>query len=804
MARMQLFLLQFFEIVLAETFFLLGQSSSGDILLGNNSLIDGQTLISMGSVFQLGFFSPVNNSATAYIGIWYYNLPPRENKVVVWVANRNKSVDTSMASLNLTSDGNLILFEKGIKVWSTGTSAELNSPRLQLLDSGNLALTDGNSSRTLWQSFDHGCDTLLPGMKIGFDFRTNTSWQFMPWMSATDPSPGKYVAKMEAYNVPDFFTQSVDRYVKLGRTGPWNGQWFTGLPTMGNSILVRNVNFTYVSNQNETYYMTEYQTRSSRLNRLVVDANLTYKRWIFDGRDWRVFLSFPSDDCDYYNHCGRNSVCTKGYYSTSCRCLEGFVENKKVVGCARKEPLLCSSNQFSKEQNMKVPDTENATSRGKISLDACKKSCLDDCSCVAYAVINGPYGCITWRGELLDLRSFIDGGDDLYIRLPESSTSNWKELVWAIVVIPVLLGILLLCCAGVLARRRRNRASTSKLQLQFPKVQKDSISTLDVLPSYDLRTIKAATNDFSERNKLGEGGFGIVYKGQLEDEQKIAVKKLSRYSSQGPDEFQNELSLIAKLQHRNLVRLLGCCMEGDERLLILEYMENKSLDAFIYDKTKSSLLNWQKRFNIIIGIARGLLYLHQDSRLRVIHRDLKPSNILLDKDMNPKISDFGIARIFEGDNALEDATTRPVGTFGYMAPEYISYGLFSFKSDVFSFGVIVLEIISGKKNRIFSQTDTSLNLLGYVYKLWKEGRSLEILDDTLNESYTIEEVLRCIQMSLLCIQDNSEDRPTMTEVMTMLASEDQLLTPLKQPTITTTNSEGSLTTNEMSFTLVGR
>ncbi|XP_042457941.1 G-type lectin S-receptor-like serine/threonine-protein kinase At4g27290 isoform X2 [Zingiber officinale] len=672
MARMQFFLL-FLEIVLAATSFLLGQSSSSrDIMMGNSSLIDGQTLISSGSAFQLGFFSPVNDSATSYIGIWYYNLPPRESKVVVWVANRNRSVNTSMASLNLTSDGNLILFEKGTEVWSTGTSAELNSALLQLLDLGNLVLTAGNSSRTLWQSFDHACDTLLPGMKLGFDIRTNTSWHLMPWTSATDPSPGKYVAKIETYKVPDFYTVSVNGSLKLFRTGPWNGQWFSGLPQMGNNILVRDVNFTYVSNQNETYYIDEYQTRSPQLNRLVVDANVTYKSWSFVEGEWRVFLSFPSDDCDYYNHCGRNSVCTKGYYSTSCRCLEGFVENKSIVGCTRKEPLLCSSNQFSKEPGVKVPDTVNATSGGNISLNACKKLCLDDCFCIAYLVINGPYGCITWRGELLDLRSFTDGGDDLYIRLPESSTSNWKELVWAIVVIPVLLGILLLFCAGVLVRWRRNRASTSRLQLQFPRVQKDSISTLDVLPSYDLRTIKAATNDFSEGNKLGEGGFGIVYKGQLEDEQKIAVKKLSRYSSQGPDEFQNELSLIAKLQHRNLVRLLGCCIEGDERLLILEYMENKSLDAFIYDKTKRSLLNWQKRFNIIIGIARGLLYLHQDSRLRVIHRDLKPSNILLDKDMNPKISDFGIARIFEGDNALEDATTRPVGTLRYIEIAHLS------------------------------------------------------------------------------------------------------------------------------------
>ncbi|XP_042457946.1 receptor-like serine/threonine-protein kinase SD1-7 [Zingiber officinale] len=797
MARMQLLLLPFLEIVLlAGASFLLGQSSPKDILMGNSSLIDGQTLISTGSVFQLGFFTPVNNSSTAYIGIWYYNLPPRESKVVVWVANRNKSVDTSMASLNLTSDGNLILFEEGTKVWSTGTSAELNSSRLQLLDSGNLALTDGNSSRTLWQSFDHGCDTLLPGMKLGFDFRTNTSWQFVSWMSTTDPSPGKYVGKFEKYIVPDFFTQSVNGSVKLFRTGPWNGQWFSSLPMLGNSMLERNINFIYVSNQNETYYMIEFQTQSPQLNRLVVDAVGTYKAWSFAEGAWRLLWSFPSDDCDHYNYCGRNSVCTKGYYSSSCRCLEGF-ENKNVVGCARKEPLRCSSNQFWKEPSVKVPNTENATSRGKISLDACKKLCLDDCSCVAYAVINGSYGCITWPGELLDLRSFTDGGDDLYIRLPESSTSNWKKLVWAIVIF-TLLGIILLCSVGVLVRRRRNRA------LQFPNVEKGLISAFDVLPSYDLHIIKVATNDFSEENKLGEGGFGVVYKGQLDDGQKIAVKKLSRYSSQGPNEFQNELSVIAKLQHRNLVRLLGFCVEGDEGLMILEYMENKSLDAFIYDKAKSSLLNWQRRFNIIIGIARGLLYLHQDSRLRVIHRDLKPSNILLDKDMNPKISDFGIARIFEGDNALEDATTRPVGTFGYMAPEYLSRGVFSFKSDVFSFGVIVLEIISGKKNRVFHQTDTSLNLVGYVYKLWKEERSLEIVDSTLNQSYPIEEVLRCIQMSLLCVQDNNKDRPTMTEVVTMLTSEDQLFTPIIQPAITSTSSEGGFTTNEMSFTLVGR
>ncbi|XP_074561716.1 receptor-like serine/threonine-protein kinase SD1-7 [Curcuma longa] len=396
--------------------------------------------------------------------------------------------------------------------------------------------------------------------------------------------------------------------------------------------------------------------------------------------------------------------------------------------------------------------------------------------------------------------------DGVHANTCESSTSKRKELVLAIT-IPLLLGFFLLCCVIAVVRMKRNRAAKSIVNdsedslLQNPGVD---LINMGILPSYDLSTIKAATNDFSDENKLGEGGFGVVYKGQLQDGKKIAVKKLSRYSSQGPNEFQNELSLIAKLQHRNLVRLLGSCIEGDERLIILEYMENKSLDTFIYDKTRSPLLNWQKRLEIITGIARGLLYLHQDSLLRIIHRDLKPSNILLDKDMIPKISDFGIARIFEGDGALENATTRPIGTIGYMAPEYLNEGIFSFKSDVFSFGVIVLEILSGQRNRIINHTDASMNLLGHAYRLWKEDRSLEILDNALDCSYPTTEILRCIRMSLLCVQDNVEDRPTMAEIVMMLTSEDQLQTPFKQPTIISTIGEERFTVNEMSLTITGR
>ncbi|KDO75659.1 hypothetical protein CISIN_1g0029692mg, partial [Citrus sinensis] len=181
------------------------------------------------------------------------------------------------------------------------------------------------------------------------------------------------------------------------------------------------------------------------------------------------------------------------------------------------------------------------------------------------------------------------------------------------------------------------------------------------LPLFDFETIVRATDNFTDYNKLGQGGFGIVYKGRLLEGQEIAVKRLSRNSGQGIEEFKNEVRLIAKLQHRNLVRLLGCCVEMDEKMLVYEYMENRSLDSVIFDKARSSILNWQRRFNIICGIARGLLYLHQDSRFRIIHRDLKASNILLDKEMTPKISDFGMARIFGGDQT-EQNTKRVVGT----------------------------------------------------------------------------------------------------------------------------------------------
>ncbi|KAK8946864.1 G-type lectin S-receptor-like serine/threonine-protein kinase [Platanthera zijinensis] len=371
----------------------------------------------------------------------------------------------------------------------------------------------------------------------------------------------------------------------------------------------------------------------------------------------------------------------------------------------------------------KLPDTREAVEDMSIDLDGCRARCLMNCSCQAYAradLSQGGIGCIIWTAEIIDLRVYADGGQDFFVRVAEMSLFQFTQVV-------------------------------------------------------------NATNNFSNANKLGEGGFGPVYKGKLLEGEDVAIKRLSARSGQGVEEFKNELMLIAKLQHRNLVRLLGCCIHAEEKMLIYEFMPNKSLDLFLFtDVDRGRELCWTRRFHIIEGIAQGLLYLHKHSRLRVIHRDLKASNILLDADMNPKISDFGLARIFDA-NQTQENTRRIVGTYGYMSPEYAFKGLFSVKSDVFSFGALLLEIVSGKRTTGFHEFGSSCNLLAYAWVLWNDETWMELVDPALDKQFRRDEVARCIYVALLCVQENAEDRPDMSDVVSMLGNENLCFHGVKEP-----------------------
>ncbi|RCV25744.1 hypothetical protein SETIT_5G190000v2 [Setaria italica] len=385
--------------------------------------------------------------------------------------------------------------------------------------------------------------------------------------------------------------------------------------------------------------------------------------------------------------------------------------------------------------------------------------------------------------------------------LAESTGNGSRSKIMLSIIATVVALLMLLLCSiigfGWIRAHRKGKVllqDNSVVNLQeeeaFVWTVEGNISSEFSL--FDVAQIQEATSNFSDDNKLGQGGFGPVYKGKLPNGQEIAVKKLSTNSGQGFIEFKNEVQLIAKLQHTNLVRLLGCSSQREEKLLVYEYLPNKSLDSFIFDKKeKRALLDWEKRQAIIEGIAHGLLYLHKHSRLRVIHRDLKASNILLDKNMNPKISDFGLAKIFSSNNS-EGNTNRVVGTYGYMAPEYASEGFFSIKSDVFSFGVLLLEIVSGKRNSGFRLNGGFLNLLGYAWELWTEGKWHELVDTSLAMEHCKSELLRCINIALLCVQENADDRPAMWDVATMLSTEGVPLPEPKHPAyynVRVTNTE---------------
>ncbi|KAG9152621.1 hypothetical protein Leryth_023350 [Lithospermum erythrorhizon] len=639
----------------------------------------------------------------------------------------------------------------GSVVWSSNiTNVSSQTSVAQLLDSGNFILRDGNEeTSSLWQSFDHPSHAIIPEMKLGWDSRTGLNRYLTSWKNSDDPSAGEYKYGFDLQEIPQLFIWKNDS--KRFRSGPWNGIDF------GDIVFQSDFPFSTETkiDADDVYYEHHLLDNSSlflvTINHSgVVQLILREK----SSSNWRVMFELPQDSCGDYSYCGINAICTISD-SRFCSCMPGYTPTNprewNVLfwsgGCVLESPSNCSERiHFNEYDDLKFPDLLQFKLNSTMTLEECKAECLRNCSCTAYSnsnVSDGGSGCLLWFGDLIDIRRLTLNSEirKLYIRVSAKDIGR--------------------CCQG---RDKENFE----------------------LPYFDIVTVTKVTQNYSDTNKIGEGGFGPVYKGKLATGQEIAVKRLSESSNQGLDEFKNEVMLIAKLQHRNLVRLLGCCIHGEERMLIYEYMPNGSLDSYIFglllvlDTRQIHLLAWRTRFSIITGIARGLLYLHRDSRLRIIHRDLKASNVLLDSEMNPKISDFGMARTFEEDQ-LKVETRRVVGTYGYMAPEYAIDGVYSMKSDVFSLGVLILEIVSGKRNNQFHHPDHDFNLLGHAWLLWHGERASELIDPMMEDSFAVSEVLRCIQVGLLCVQQRPEDRPTMASVLLMVDSESAMLPQPKRP-----------------------
>ncbi|KAJ3708462.1 hypothetical protein LUZ61_012167 [Rhynchospora tenuis] len=712
---------------------------STNTLYGGQNITDGQYLISSNGIFELGFFSP-NSSTDRFLGIWF----KVSTDAVVWVSNRDNPMKNTSGILNIHNNGSLALYDSSERMmWSSSSNATSIqngfSPVLQLKDSGNLILKDQKSNTIIWQSFDHPTDTLLAGMKLGKNLRSGFEWVLSSWKNRNDPSEGNYICMMDTEGAPELHIRDKDqiRY----RTGMWNGIAWSGLTQM---IGYRNMfTFLFVWNNDEVWYGFELKSNST-LSRLVMNDAGMLQRLVWDPNQqtWNEFFSEPEDECDYYAKCGSFGICQPNNV-IACNCLKGFEAatptdwymRDYTGGCKRRVPLGCTakSDGFYELKGVKLPDSNNATVDGNITVEDCKVRCLMNCSCLAYSPSDSTgkgSGCVMWNTALVDIKYTTGGPDVFYVKVSQSELEKSRGL-------------------------------------------KESFKDAD-LPVFDMETILQATNNFYITNVVGEGGFGIVYKGKLPSGQEIAVKRLTGNSSQGLNEFMNEVTLIAKLQHRNLVRVLGCCIQNNERMLIYEFMKNKSLDFFIFDAEKRANLSWRTRLDIVAGIARGLLYLHHDSRYNIIHRDLKAANVLLDEEMNPKISDFGTARLFDRDQAVI-STEIVIGTRGYMSPEYITEGKFSVKSDVYSFGVLLLEIMSGKRNQ------GNQNLVAYAWKLWEERSILKLLDEAVESTTFAIELSRCVHVGLLCVQECPDDRPSMSSVTMMLSSDDLVPPTPKKP-----------------------
>ncbi|RDX63694.1 G-type lectin S-receptor-like serine/threonine-protein kinase B120, partial [Mucuna pruriens] len=679
-------------------YWLLWWSSCIHVIVAYHSLKPGETLnfttelCSENNKFCIGFSqSNYAEYNSAYLRIY----PKGQDSQLVWVGNRNQFVNKDSAVLLLDHTGALKIESKDGKPIILYSSPQ-------------------PANNTMATLFDYPTDELLPGMKLGVNFKSGHNWSLVSWLGKLNPSLGAF----------SFEREPTSRELMIKRRGQLC--WTSG-ELRNNNGFIHNTQYTIVSNENESYFTITTSNEYTKIWILLETGQL------INGNGGDVARA---DMCYGYN---TNAGCHKWEEIPSCRYRgDAFNEVKEVFVNPNLIYVLDNSSYGPGD---------------------CRAICWENCSFDGFTdyYVDGT-GCTFMHWNSTEGANFASGGQKFYILV---KNTHHKE-------------------------KKRKGTKTTMLDSAIKDLE-DEFKKRQDLKVFNYTSVLSATNDFSPENKLGQGGFGPVYKGILPTGQEAAIKRLSKTSRQGILEFKNELMLISEFQHKNLVQLLGCCIHEEERILIYEYMPNKSLDFYLFDRNISKFLDWKKRFNIIEGISQGLLYLHKYSRLKIIHRDLKASNILLDENMNPKISDFGLAKMFAEQESTANTTCKTlflpsvVDNIGYMSPEYAMEGIFSTMSDVYSFGVLILEIVSGRRNTSFYDVDRPINLIGHPWELWNQGVSLQLMDPSLGDSFDPHEVKRCIHVGLLCAEQSANDRPTMSRIVSLLTNESAVVALPRRP-----------------------
>ncbi|XP_015880992.3 G-type lectin S-receptor-like serine/threonine-protein kinase At2g19130 [Ziziphus jujuba] len=742
-----------------------------DTMFANQSVSGDQTIVSAGGVFELGFFKP-GNSSNYYIGIWYKNISER---TVVWVANREKPVSDRFLSALRISHGNLVLFDESkITIWSTNVnSTDSSTVHAVLQDNGNLVLKNENHSpKILWESFDHPAHTWLPGSKLGYNNRTKSNQRLISWKNSEDPAPGLYSLELD--------TSGTNSYKILWNgsksywtSGAWNGKIFEMVPEMGFNLFF---NFQYVTNANESYFVY-YVKDNFTMSRFIMDVSGQIKQLSWLPKDsWNSFWSQPPQQCGVPNFCGAFGICNDKSLPF-CNCLMGFEPKSQHFwdlkdysgGCRRKtnvncenESLLTNENDDRKQRFVELRNIIYKDPKLYVQLGSsagCESMCLKNCSCTAYA-LNGS-GCLIWIGDLLNLIELSQDettGKTLYVRLAASefgsSRNDEKNRgIYIGVFVGSAAGLaVFLVLVVILIWRPKNKTVGTGIEVEGSLV------------AFEYRYLQNATNNFSER--LGGGGFGSVFKGTLQDSTVVAVKQLQSVN-QGEKQFRTEISTIGTIQHVNLVRLRGFCSEGTRRLLVYDYMPNGSLDSHLFGEKNSNILSWKTRYQIALRMARGLFYLHEKCRDCIIHCDIKPENILLDAEFCPKVGDFGLAKLVGRDFSRVLTTMR--GTRGYLAPEWISGVAITPKADVYSFGIMLFEFVSGRRNSEPSADGKVAFFPSWAASVTIDGGDVQsLLDPSLEGNADLEELTRVCRVACWCIQDDETRRPSMGQIVQIL------------------------------------
>ncbi|KAG6470470.1 G-type lectin S-receptor-like serine/threonine-protein kinase At2g19130 [Zingiber officinale] len=741
--------------------------SAADTISANSSLSGNQIITSSGGDFVLGFFKP-GSTDRYYVGIWYGKVPKITS---VWVANRETPVaDPSTSVIKISDDGNLVLLDaSGALVWTTAAKTTSNSTVAVLLDSGNLQLRDAsNSSMVVWQSLDYPTNTWLPGARLGLNKITGVTQRLTSWKDNEDPAPGIFNLELDPNGTSQFFIVW-NSTINYWSSGTWNSQIFNLVPEMDYDHV-----FQYISNPEENYFTYSFDNQDS-ISTFVMDVSGQIKQftWQINSQSW-ILLWWqprqPRQQCQVYSLCGAFGSCNENVLPF-CKCVRGFSARNQSHwdlgdqsgGCVRNTPLHCgeranSSNsqrdKFLTMDNMRLP-VNNQTLDGIGSDEDCQLACLNNCSCTAYSFAGGR--CYVWHGELLNLQDQYSQSEasTLQLRLAASELpspkSNKKIVLWAVVSAAVAVLVCLALIWFVVWRRRSSR------------LMRASNAVGGSLVPFRYSELLHATKNFS--HKVGGGGFGSVFKGSLPDSTPIAVKKLEGLH-QGEKQFRTEVSTVGMIQHVNLVRLLGFCSEGTNKLLVYEFMQKGSLETHLFRSTSTDLA-WKTRYQIAVGTAKGLAYLHEQCRDCIIHCDVKPENILLDDSFAPKLADFGLAKFMGRDFSRVLTTTR--GTIGYLAPEWITGVPITAKADVYSYGMMLFEIVSGRRNL---ENPEESNATGFfptlVFSELMKGNIGSLLDQRLAGDVNLEELERACKLACWCIQDYESCRPTMGQVLQVL------------------------------------